>query len=358
MIDDRLAILFDTVDHVIANRYLDSGEKRLNKKRLIPSAYRNHLLLHRSLASVLKYFGLLDAVGRRVEHPDHGRKMAERRKRLIEIVFWRISSAFYPRGSAVFISKKALRALGARFGFREIFDDALYLDLLAAFRVLGFTEGRRNGGGGLELLPPHALEPSLHTSNSRGVSSIAAPWNIKNEYDLYNSNDAKLLQFIRNSLLDSRQEHYSGWHIVCDSRGAAPIRDKADHPDRGQWQNPDVFCYRKNETADDVEIFAFEVKLKFDKEAIGAAMAYRNFANFSYVAIAEDSRTILSKRRFVAELSAAGIGIIGLGQPKNLNTWYEITPAAFRVCRTVNQLDIMRGYEQAFERRRRREANQ
>ena len=340
--DQRLAPVLATVDFATEKLKRPRRSGRIKLKDLIPTDYHDHLLLRKHIGEVLFFFGFVQFTPRRIRRVDAA--TLTRRKHAFSLVFWRLTSAFYPEGRKVHLSKKFLLRLLEDFGFRDAAGAREYTALLKCLKVLGFSEGRSNRAGGVELLPPARLPELPRAATSETTLNLVPEWNVRDEYDIYASTNSVLIQFIKTRILDKEHEDMTRWRVILDGRGRKPMISTADEPDRGKWQNPDVLAYRAHKSGAALEVFAFEVKLNFDKEAIGEAMAFQSFSNFTYVAVAVDARTLLKHRRFLRQLSGAGIGVIGLGQSGNLRSWTELAPAAYRPCRYVDQKEIVAGY--------------
>ncbi|MCE9597543.1 MAG: hypothetical protein K8S54_06205 [Spirochaetia bacterium] len=327
-IDPRL----QRVARLVLSCYRSLKEESARSRRLrefMPEELKENEKARRNVRPILEYFGL--AIRDSKNKPKLKRPPAKylvRRWRALHLVFWRLTSLWYPDPIHPSLTKKEILELLTEFGLSP----QLYEGIKACLSFAGFTTGIP-GSGGFSVVHPAHLSSDLLNGHGGSFSVTTAPFEISSEYSLYDKDTRPLVRFVQQHAVKS-VTNYSQWVIRCDRPGGKPIQKSDAFPDRGTWQNPDLVCVRAASLTDlgmtDTQILSVEVKLSVDMKGISEAESFLEFSNYVYLAVAAPFREVLRHSRFLRTLVNKGIGLILLKRDKDYSEWLEMIPPIYR----------------------------
>lgn len=281
--------------------------------------------------------------------------------RAARLVFWHLSSLYYPAALAARRTKTEILSVLNEYGFPV----AYYDFSREALKFLGYVVGQTGRNGGLELLPPAKLATELLPSATDGhqvtsltrrpgpqnkTNRIPARERLRREQDLYNTPAAPLLHFFCQIYPAPNNRDFSNWRARSEST-YSNRRGKAHFPEYGDLQNPDIVGYRYNgprlagNPASNLEILAVEVKREnLSRAAIAQAVAYTEFAHIVYLALPFEISEVVGRSGLMSSLQKQGLGLILLKNRYQLDSWHEAIPPRFHSPRPARLLEAIKDF--------------
>ncbi len=331
--DPRLNSTAELIVH--ANERLSRG-KSLSRRDLVPINADPQLITRAT--GILRFFGYIESVGKSHTYRRCKPSLRHmiRKAKALHLVFWHLTSKWYPVQHRVMDEKKEIVRILKEFGFPEDYYPGIQ-DCIAA---TPYASGIRDRRGGFELCHPAEIPDAKRMIGQQSyVFGRTTEWIVNDEYDLYEDNNRPLVRFFA-------KLHGHKWTVNCDKRGGKSRRETMQEPDHGLWQNPDIRGFRGSDSDNigtyDVEMFAVEVKLDFHPSGIAEAESFFEFANFAYLAVKCSIAEVLRKRRLHRLAAEKGVGIVALSLPDYEDSWVEILPARYRSQRHSNTVQAIR----------------
>ena len=320
--DRRLLPVLYTAIYARRLAFREPGEKELTE--YIPEKLRNIDYIRDNIEHLLIFFG----IKQKGEDGNYIIKLCPpvtfaRRINILNILFWKVTSLWYPNGRPIAKAKDDLISM-----LEFLLDqDIEYENLLHTLIATGYFRSEQQNEGALKLIVPSV--PDSSAIIVKGSSPSGLQLHVVSKYDLIRSSDAPLVQFFCEKSDAENFPQYMNWDVLkMDTAERKTFRKDEEWESLGIKTHPDIIGFRYNQ-GDENNIssglvLAMEISSMLDDDLVDKLISFLTFSNVVYLSLVR-SRINPSDRR-IQKLREAGVGVLCLKSIQDLNSWYESIP--------------------------------
>lgn len=279
-----------------------------------------------------------------------------RRINILSIIFWKVSSMWYPEGREISKARKDMERILEFLADTDIDYESLLYTLVAS----GFFMTKDGDEPGIRLIVPVTQNRNILPSKiiSRKKQDERHMLHLKNihinEYDLYKDKDSSLIQYFCKksedpSLISEPSEKENlNWDSLRMKTSAIHPDEVPEFLEKSIKKNPGIIGFRRKRNrlnkSGEAEILAVSVHFLLDAEGVEEAFSCFSFANIAYLAVLQGYDELQKKESILKKIKESKIGLVCLSDKKDQDSWKEFIAPGFHEQKADTTASVIRSY--------------